>query len=165
MTTLFLPHLSVARKKNIEPALTCALNHSAEEAAILFRAADWQTREHFACDVRLVRAAQYKAERMAALRQKEHIIEGETPNELIKRFGCNHDLGSGNGCESIGAGYENAEKLFIGLLNSPTHYDHVVGVGWFHQHTLFGIGYATDESAKDDTSQYYHFWCVLTSSC
>lgn len=148
----------------VEPGLVCGLNATSDEMARLLSSADWQERDVLVCDYRLVYAAQSKAEAMAGGNWFAHDNpdNGETPNELIQRFGCKHGYGDGNSVESIVAGSPDPTLSLNWLLASPLHRRHLAGDGWFGGQDRYGVGFA---QTANGASYYQFYWVLLFSSC
>lgn len=146
----------------VEPGLACGLNASADMMATLLAGAEWQERDVLVCDYRLVFAAQSKAQAMAEGNWFAHDdpATGETPNDLIRRFGCVHGYGMGNAVESIVAGSPDPTLSLNWLLQSPAHRRHLAGDGWFSGQDRFGVGYAANPQVG-----YAHYFVILTAEC
>lgn len=149
----------------VEPALRCGLNATADALAAMILEATWQARKTLACDYRLVWAAQAKAESMAAGDWVAHTSpSGETPNELIRRFGCKLPRayeGSGNQVESLVYGSPDPALSLQWLLQSPAHRRHIAGESsFFRGQDRTGVGYA-----HSLTSDYQHYYVILLAEC
>ena len=122
----------------------------------------------------LVAAAGYKSNDMASRNYFNHTAPGdppETPNELVRRFGYDlldvvqigtntyvlHEIG--NQVESLSGGTTTADAALKGLIESPEHRNHLLGITAHNQIAReVGLGYAYDES-----SYYKHYWTVLAA--
>lgn len=157
----YLPTIYGIGAPPIEPGLECGFNEFAQHMALLIRTAEWQERESMVCDPRLLLAAQAHAQDMVDFRYFSHTsLAGETVNELVKRFGCEHDYGPGNYFESIAGGFPTVETALLALLASPHHRAHISGEGWFGSQHLYGVGYAQHLLEPADTK-----FVVLIASC
>lgn len=158
MTTIFVPTVLAPPVVPVAPteATPCGFTDAAAALAVLIRDGAWQRRRVLVCDQRLIRAASWKAAAIAAMPEPAHDVGGESPNELIRRFGFPTSLGPGNSCESIVYGSDNAETVLAWLRESEAHRKHIEGEGWYASGDCLGVGYTHLEA-----SWYKHFWCVL----
>jgi uncharacterized protein YkwD len=148
----------------VEPALSCGLNAQADAMARLVKDADWQERKPLLCDYRLVYAAQSKAEAMAKGNWFSHDdpTTGESPNELVKRFGCTHGYGDGNSVESLVAGSPSPKLSLDWLYRSEAHRRHLAGEGWFSGQDRYGVGFA---QTANGASYYQFYWVLVFAEC
>lgn len=80
------------------------------------------------------------------------------PNAWVQTKGFVPDYPpNGNGVESIVAGSESPSACFNALVNSESHRPHILGEGYFANHTQIGIGFFSNSE-----SRYKFYWCILT---
>lgn len=104
------------------------------------------------CDDRLVVCAQQHAEFLAERtpaeqRQSMHVGRGgTTPNQRVRMAGYRllawH--GNKNTVESCTRSWDALAETVDDLMASPSHHDHLWGVGWYAEHTVWGIGAAAE---------------------
>ena len=93
----------------------------------------------------LMNAAQWRAEYVNSTNFFNHCtIEGDCPNRIIKRFGCNHPYSeNGNTVESLVKGTANANIAFNALINSELHRQHILGLNpTTVKQIYYGVGYS-----------------------
>jgi uncharacterized protein YkwD len=93
----------------------------------------------------LMSAAQWRAEYVDSTGFFNHCTkEGDCPNRIIKRFGCNHPYNeNGNAVESIVKGTKSAKKAFDSLLSSEFHRQHLLGTNSMTvKQIYYGVGYS-----------------------
>lgn len=151
----------------VEPALRCGLNATADALAEMILEATWQARKALVCDYRLSFAAQSKAESMAKGDWVAHTSpSGETPNELIRRFGCKlpeRYERKGNQTESLVYGSPDPALSLQWLLQSPAHRRHIAGEStFFGQQDRLGVGFA---QTAHGASRYQFYYVILTAEC
>ena len=92
----------------------------------------------------LTTAAEVKASDMAERNYFAHMSpDGVSPRELLESVGYTYNTSTG---ENIAAGNEGAAATFNQWLNSPSHFDIMVG----EQFTAIGIGRAYNPDARYD---------------
>jgi uncharacterized protein YkwD len=127
-------------------------------------------RQPLAVNTRLTAAAGLKSEEMATRNYFSHTsVTGETPNQLVRRFG--YDLPErvsvggqtyllptvGNQIESLAGGQSTPSAALQGLIESSGHRNHLLGVTAHNQVAReVGIGYHFRQQAT-----YKHYWTVL----
>jgi hypothetical protein len=127
-------------------------------------------RQPLAVNTRLTDAAGFKSDEMAEQNYFSHTsVTGETPNQLVRRFG--YDLPErvsvggqtfllptvGNQIESLAGGRPSAPTALQGLIESTGHRNHLLGVTAHNQVAKeVGIGYRFRDQAT-----YKHYWTVL----
>lgn len=151
---LFLP--LVGSKPQAVPASgPCAMTDRAAQLAVLILA----LRPGMRCDMRLVRAAQAKADDQSVRGWWSHDSpEGISPNAWVRSFGVrlpDEYLADGNAVESLAYNFATAEDVLAALLASPGHAAHIRGDGWFGGQDLLGVGVAVGNGI---------YWVVLTAS-
>ncbi len=155
MTQIYLPTVTTSGK--VPPLPPCGMAEPEARLADLIARHPWQRRKRLTCDARLCRAARAKAAQIATLVEPAHEIGGESPNELVERFGFALGLGSGNSVESLAYGAPEAETVLGWLLASPAHRRHVCGEGdYFRSQDRIGVGYCAQPN-----SPYTHYFCIL----
>jgi hypothetical protein len=128
-------------------AYPCNMNYQAAALATIFLNDKKQRRIGAYCDERLVKAAQAKAENMAALGFFDHYDkEGHGPNYWIVAFGCalpDYYPKNGNNTESLALNARDAVQAWELFRASPLHWPHVAGLHPFYAaQRAYGIGYA-----------------------
>lgn len=100
-------------------------------------------------DARLAHAAQGQAEYLASradTSQSMHIGRyGSTANERVAWAGYSlpeHWPARGNQVESATRSWDAPDEAARDLANHDTHRDHVLGIGWFAGHTVWGCGWS-----------------------
>lgn len=100
------------------------------------------------CDARLAHAAQQQADWLAANDFDErdpHVgVGGSTANERVRAAG--YRLPSywpvrGNQVESVTRSWDAPDEAARDLAAHAGHRDHVLGLGWFAGHTVWGCGW------------------------
>lgn len=92
---------------------------------------------------KLTKAAQWRAEYVDKHKYISHCTkDGDCPNRIIKRFGCNHPYSeNGNAVESLVRGTENAKIAYNALLSSPSHRAHLLGLNdMTRKQIYYGVG-------------------------
>lgn len=111
-----------------------------------------QRRTEFIINDTLMQTAHDKARRMAHERWEGHTDpQGESPNELLRRFGYdlpsfyfNEGVENPNGVESLyyGGNADNPATVFNWWMDSPAHKAHLMGMGrFFSNQKRYGIAY------------------------
>lgn len=108
----------------------------------------------------LENGANFKAENLAKLDYFAHKSpEGINANKLARQFGVSLPSfysENGNSIESLLGGVEDPTKMIDFLLQSPSHRNHLLGIGEpFVNQNNIGIGYYYGEN-----SRYKHYWCI-----
>lgn len=119
--------------------------------ADLIMYAAWQERSPIYMDLRLMQAAQLKANSMAEFDYFSHTSPtGLTPNEVVRSTGYrlpSFYAEKGNQVESLYIGHDEPEEAVKGWLESPSHHDHIAGrTDFYRGHSAIGVGTAV---AKD----------------
>lgn len=99
-------------------------------------------------DARLAQAAQAQADWLAAndFADDPHVgANGSTANERVRASG--YTLPSywpvrGNQCESVTRSWDAPDEAARDLASHAAHHDHVLGLGWYAEHTQYGVGQA-----------------------
>lgn len=142
----------------------CGMTAQEAEYVRLLRTHPEQQRERLTCDERLCAAARYKAALCRRLDEVEHTLDGETPNELVRRFGValpNWYPTQGNSVESLSAGHPTAWDSFNALLHSPRHRAHLLGEAFaYREQVRIGVAYYHDDEPRH---AWNAIWCVLTA--
>lgn len=116
-----------------------------------------QQRPLLVCDDRLVAAAQKRASTVAHAGALAHCDQaGICANVYARVEGCMlpSTYGDGNEVESLGSGTKDWRVMLKALLGSPSHRDHLLGVGdFFRAQTRIGV------ALVDDT------WAILIADC
>jgi uncharacterized protein YkwD len=147
------------------------LNPIEDEFLRLMRSHVEQGRVSIEVNLYLMAAAYDKVVRMARGGWVGHVDPlGEGPNDLVRRFGYelpdwySHEAGA-NGVESLRYGgssdpaWSTAFEAFEGLLGSPSHRIHILGLDRFYAHQRsIGIAYY-----HDGESERFNYWCVITA--
>jgi hypothetical protein len=145
---LYLPHILNNRRR------PCGLNAEAWWVVQQMAEADWQQRPSLQCIDKLVAAAKEKVRKLDEGYLRAHALgqpytydhttwDGETPNELVRRFGVRlpdwyPDVG--NHIESLSLGHGTPESALAALRASPAHADHIEGrVEFFRAQTMIGV--------------------------
>jgi uncharacterized protein YkwD len=127
-------------------------------------------RQPLAVNTNLTAAAGFKSEELAKFNFFSHTsVTGETPNQLVRRFGydlpatvrvggVNYGLPTvGNQIESLAGGRTTPSAALQGLIESTGHRNHLLGVTAHNQLAReVGIGYQFLDRAT-----YKHYWTVL----
>jgi len=103
------------------------------------------TREIMIQSDSLMKAAQWRAEYVDSNKYISHCTkEGDCPNRIIKRFGCNHPYSeNGNAVESLVRGTADAKIAYNALLSSPSHAAHLLGLNdMTRKQIYYGVGYS-----------------------
>lgn len=158
MTTVLLPTVTIAPKR-VEPvAHPCGMVDKAAQLAIAIMTGTWQRRERLECDMRLIRAAQWKADAMRDRGWFGHKSpEGEWSNALVRRFGFRlpDKYNSENQTESLAWGFADMPGVLVAFEDSEGHWDHIAGRGtFFAAQDRIGIGYAAGGVRSN-------YWVVL----
>lgn len=93
----------------------------------------------------LVKAAQWRAEYVDSNNYINHCTkEGDCPNRIIKKFGCNHPYTENdNAVESLVVGTDNAKVAYNALLNSEAHRNHILGLNDMTKKQIYyGVGFS-----------------------
>lgn len=128
----------------------CGMGPVASQIAKLFLEDPGQQRKNIVCDIKLVQAAQHKAEDMNARHYFNHTdLDGHTPNYWARAYGCtlpsNYQV-EGNQIESISLNYPTAKLAWDGWLGSPGHRTHVLGtIPFFREQVHYGVGYVNGD--------------------
>ncbi len=120
-----------------------------------------QARQPLALHPSLVNSAQFHSTEMATHDYFDHQshVTGQFPNANARSHG--YDLVSWwdsdkNYIESIAGGYPTAAAALKGLIESPGHRTHLLGIDAFYADNVDGaVGYALDSS-----STYWYYWTV-----
>lgn len=140
LKTIYLPWVATSQG-------TSYISES-ERLAHLILEADWQQRKHGEVNHLLMKAAQYKADQMAALGYFSHISPtGEAPNDYVRAHGYVlpdwYPVGKNN-IESIALGAKTPEEAIQLWLASPTHKTHLAGeIAFYAGQEQVGVGIAT----------------------
>lgn len=118
----------------------------AEQFFVLMRDDPGQQRKGLIWDERLARAAQWHCEDMAAKRYFSHQTpDGVWPNDMVRAQGYrlpDYYPAAANNVESIALNYATAALAWLGLLGSPVHRRHLLGLTpFFCDQVMVGIGY------------------------
>lgn len=119
-----------------------------------------QEREELTPIDNLINGANYKALDLGMNAYFAHRSPyGVNANRLARSFGNDlpdHYSEDGNSIESLLGGTANPLKVLEFLLASPSHRNHLLGIGpFFAAQRYIGIGYA---EVKD--SPYTFYWCI-----
>ena len=100
-------------------------------------------------DSRLAQAAQQQADWLAANDFDErdpHVgANGSTANQRVREAGYSlpeHWPARGNQVESVTRSWDAPDEAARDLAAHAAHHDHVLGLGWFAEHTQYGVGQA-----------------------
>lgn len=97
-------------------------------------------------DARLAHAAQQQADWLAVNDFDErdpHVgAGGSTANQRVRAAGYPLPAwhGNGNTVESVTRSWDAPDEAARDLAAHDTHHDHVLGLGWYAEHTVWGIG-------------------------
>lgn len=112
----------------------------------LWLAASWQERRGCVPDTRLMAAAQSHADWLAEHNAATHIgKDGLNANDRVRQSGYilpDFYLVGQNNVESACVDWEGPEKWLERLYASSYHHDHVAGVGFFRDQTVYGVACA-----------------------
>lgn len=102
---------------------------------------------------KLAKAAAIRTESLARLNYWAHCEpNGPCPNPVARSVGCVFPKDyseNGNNIESLVAGTPNVEVAYMALINSPSHHDHIVGLGpFFQRQTHCGIHVRYDPNSR-----------------
>lgn len=90
----------------------------------------------------LMEAALWKATYIENTNHISHCTEdGECPNAMIRRFGCNHPYSDdGNTIESLVWGTDTMKVAYDALISSPLHVNHIRGeIPFFKEQVYYGV--------------------------
>ena len=98
-------------------------------------------------DARLAKAAQTQAEWLAVndFVEDPHIgANGSTANQRVRAAGypLPRWYGNGNTVESVTRSWDAPDEAATDLAAHAAHHDHMLSIGWFATHTVYGIGHA-----------------------
>lgn len=114
----------------------CFMSVQAAALAVLFETDPDQRRIAPYCDIRLVKAAEHRAQDMATNAYFNHTDrDGHGPNYWIEQYGCelpDYYPNDGNSTESIALNQKDAVEVWETWRKSPGHWVHVVGVDPFY---------------------------------
>ncbi len=111
-------------------------------------------RNRMRCDHRLVSAAQKHAEFLSSRTPEQEKLSmhigrnGSYANERARAEGYklpDYYDNDANNIESCYRGGTKPENVLHGFLNSPPHYNHIMGQGWFEDHIVYGVGYSVND--------------------
>lgn len=156
---LYFPIVSTAANRTAE----CFAQPAAYAFYQLLIDDERQERPQLVCCPALVRAATWRAERLAAGDPWGHVdADGVWANDYARRAGCvlpDDYAVVGNNIESIAAGSPNARAIFEALARSRSHSDHLFGRGeFFRRQTRIGIAVAAG-------GQYGWYWSIMIAVC
>lgn len=117
---------------------------SQQEAAFIWRIDINNSRQVMIENASLMQAAQWHAEYIEHNNYFNHCTkDGDCPNRIIKRFGCNHSYNeNGNAVESLVRGTIDAKIAYASLINSPSHRKHLLGEdAFFKEQIYYGVGF------------------------
>jgi hypothetical protein len=132
----------------------CGMNSKASTFATLWLRVLGDRRSRMRCDSRLVRAAQKHAEYLSSrtgdqLLQSMHIgRNGSSSNQRARTEGYHlpdYYPVDANNIESCTRTSDKAQDALNNLLNSPHHYDHITGQGWYADHIVYGFGFSGND--------------------
>jgi hypothetical protein len=146
---VFLPVIN----KNVLIKTECEMNLKAYRFAVIWLDRLGERANRMICDKRLVRAAQKHAEylnsRTPDQYQSMHIGRNNSyPNERARDEGYilpDYYKDDSNNIESCIRTSQEPLDAVNGLYNSPSHYNHITGQGWFEDHIVYGIGYCEND--------------------
>lgn len=145
----FKTYIPIIEKQEVTE---CGLNQASYIFSQLWLARLGERAKRMYCDPRIVIAAQKHAVYLNSrtgdtILQSMHIGQnGTMPNDRLRAEGYKlpdyyptHD----NNVEScaLESPGEVPEDVLQLLFNSPTHYNHLTGQGWFKDHIVWGIGH------------------------
>lgn len=151
MTNIFLPIIST-------PPVVADLNDKAQEFFDILKKDGRQQRPLMEWSENLARAAAIRTSSLARLNYWAHCEpNGPCPNEVARSVGCVFPFDyseRGNNIESLVAGTPDVKVAFDALANSPSHRDHMFGVGSFlERQNRVGIHVRYDSSS---TFKWYY---------
>lgn len=150
---------------NGEPPSGCEPN--AQEAQIAQYMIDHpdQQRPSLTCHPILAQVARARAQDMADRHYFSHTNpDGYGPNYLVEQAGYQlpdyyGQAPDANNIESIAGGYSTVDAAWQAWMNSSGHRTHILELNSFFAEQIdYGIGYV-----YDSTSDYGHYWVVITA--
>jgi Cysteine-rich secretory protein family len=158
-------YLPIVRNQAAESLDACGLNEQAQRMADLFLNDPGQMRPVMRCDPILAQVAQARAEDMARNDYFGHTDpDGHGPNWHVEQAGYRlpsfYDQSpTGNNIESIAGGFLDPDEAWAGLLNSPRHRTHLLGIDpFFREQTDYGFGYY-----RLYGSRYQYYFVYITA--
>ena len=116
-----------------------------QEAACLWILDINNQRSQMIQSLELTTAAQWRAEYIETNDYFSHCTkEGDCPNRIIKRFGCDHPYNeNGNAVESLVRGTADARAAYNALIASPSHKEHLHGLNEMTRKQIYyGVGFS-----------------------
>ena len=140
-------------------------NETAEAMGRYYKNHQLQSCRPLVQDDILMEYAWWKAKDMATRQYFEHQTpEGRWPNGLVR--GLDYDLpdwyaDDSNQVESIAMGYMNYMFAIDALFKSKSHRNHMAGVGFWKDHSHYGVG--LEEVWRPDRNVYDRYYVVVTA--
>jgi len=143
----------------------CQLTAEGQQVLNLLKEHPEQARSTITCHPLLEAVASARAQDMAERDYFAHVNpDGYGPNYLVNAAGYSlpgyYPLQeNSNSIESIAGGYNTADEMWAGLLDSPSHCMHVLGQHQFYAEQVeVGIGhvYVSD-------SDLGHYWVIISA--
>jgi uncharacterized protein YkwD len=141
----------------------CGIHPKAQELAAILINSSQQLHPKLVCNSTLAQAANAKAKLMAENKRVDHILNRQTPNQLLRSYGI--DLPriyepSGNQVEAISGGKETAQSAFDYFMTSPPHKAHLLGENEFYKtQNEIAVGYYYDFYTPHE-----HYWVVYVTA-